>query len=66
MARPDRSTPRRAYANAGFARPRVRPAFGDLQGGVVGALVESLASCVEWLAVRSERKLVMGLSGRRS
>jgi hypothetical protein len=33
---------------------------------VVGALVESLASCVAWLAVRSERKLVMGLSGRRS
>jgi hypothetical protein len=42
------------------------PAYGDLQGGVVGALVESLASCVAWLAVRCERKLVMGLSGRRS
>jgi hypothetical protein len=37
-----------------------------MQGGVVGALVESLASCGAWLALRSERKLVMGLSGRRS
>jgi uncharacterized protein (TIGR00369 family) len=49
-------------ARIAIAEHHLDDVTGDLHGGVIAALAESLASRGTWLAVRREQKLVMGLS----